>query len=59
MKKKCLKDINQEIIETGDSLKAIAGNSENLLCLQAFVKCRAFVVWLKDEFKGIQFLATE
>ena len=52
-KRRCLSDINQEIIEAGNSLKAIAEDPENLQCLQAFVECQSFRAWLVDAFKGM------
>ena len=51
-KKKCLKDINQEVIEAGNALKTIAEFPENLQCLQTFVECHDFRAWLVAAFKG-------
>ena len=52
MKDETLKDIDDNFIEAGRSMEAVAREPSKVKCLESFIKCKEIVEWLQRETRG-------
>ena len=56
MKDKPLEVIDASLIEAGEFLRLVEGDSNKMECLEVFAESLEVVEWIRNETKGIKFV---